>query len=55
VTAGDVELRSLAEAVDTAQQVIDDYVGAGAVAWAENLYVVRSWSSDLARARAPWS
>jgi len=32
-----VELRPLAEAVDAAEQVIDDYVRAGAVAWGEDL------------------
>ncbi len=34
---GGVDLRPLAEAVDAAEQVIDDYVRAGAVAWGEDL------------------
>jgi len=37
MTAGEVELRPLAEAVDAAEQVVDDYVRAGAVAWGEDL------------------
>jgi len=37
MTAGEVELRPLAEAVGSAEQVIDDYVRAGAVAWGEDL------------------
>jgi len=36
MTAGEVELRPLADAVGAAEQVIDDYVRAGAVAWGEN-------------------
>ncbi|MBN1138156.1 MAG: GNAT family N-acetyltransferase [Anaerolineae bacterium] len=37
VTAGGVELRPLAEAVGAAEQVIDDYVWAGAAVWGEDL------------------
>jgi len=57
MTAGEVELRPLAEAVGAAEQVIDDYVRAGAAAWGENPVALASTVEPLRgairRGRAP--
>ncbi len=47
MTAGEVELRPLAEAVGAAEQVIDDYVRAGAAAWGEDPVALASTVEPL--------